>query len=62
MGKEKKVLFRLRDATLARLTQSGVSLKMEFDVKPGTYMIRQIVRESLAGRLSGQTRTVELPD
>ena len=62
VGKERKVSFRLRDATLARLTQSGVSLKMEFDVKPGTYMIRQIVRESQAGRLSGLTRTVELPD
>ena len=61
-GKEKKVLFRLRDATLARLTQSGISLKMEFDVKPGTYLIRQIVRDSQAGRLSGLTRTVELPD
>ena len=62
VGREKKVSFRLRDATLARLTQSGINLKMEFDVKPGTYMVRQIVRDSQAGRLSGLTRTVELPD
>jgi len=61
VGREKKVSFRLRDATLARLTQSGMSIKVEFDVKPGTYMVRQIVRESQAGRLSGLTRTVELP-
>jgi len=62
VGTEKRVLFRLRDASLAKLAQSGISLKMEFDVKPGTYMVRDIVRESRGGRLSGLTRTVELPE
>jgi len=62
VGREKKVLLRLRDATLSRLTRSGISVKMEFAVKPGTYLVRQIVRESQAGRLSGLTRTVELPE
>ena len=60
-GKEKDVKFRLRDATLARLTQTGITLKTEFDLKPGTYMVRQIVRESGAGQLSGLSRTVEIP-
>jgi len=62
VGRERKVTLRLRDATLARLTQTGISVKMEFDVKPGTYLVRQIVRESQAGRLSGLTRTIELPE
>ena len=60
-GKEKKLLFHLRDATLARLTQSGITLKTEFELKPGTYMVRQIVRDSQAGQLSGLSRTVEIP-
>ncbi len=60
-GKEKDVKFRLRDATLARLTQTGITLKTEFDLKPGTYMVRQIVRDSEAGQLSGLSRTVEIP-
>jgi VWFA-related protein len=60
-GKEKKVVCRLRDDTLARLTRSGITLKMEFDLKPGTYMVRQIVRDSQAGQLSGLSRTVEIP-
>ena len=60
-GKEKKLLFRLRDTTLAKLTQSGITLKTEFDLKPGTYMVRQIVRDSEAGQLSGMSRTVEIP-
>ena len=61
MGKEKLVEFRLRDATLARLTQTGITLKVEFDLKPGTYLVRQIVRDSEAGQLSGLNRTVEIP-
>jgi len=60
-GKEKKVICRLRDDTLARLTRTGITLKMEFDLKPGTYMVRQIVRDSQAGQLSGLSRTVEIP-
>jgi hypothetical protein len=60
-GKEKVVEFRLRDATLARLNQTGITLKMEFDLKPGTYLVRQIVRDSEAGQLSGLNRTVEIP-
>jgi VWFA-related protein len=61
MAKEKEIEFRLRDATLARLTQSGITLKTEFDVRPGTYLVRQIVRDSEAGQLSGLNRTVEIP-
>jgi len=60
-GIEKELKFRLRDATLAKLTQSGITLKTEFELRPGTYMVRQIVRDSQAGQLSGLSRTVEIP-
>jgi VWFA-related protein len=60
-AKEKRVEFRLRDSTLERLIKSGITLKTDFDVKPGTYMVRQIVRDSEAGQLSGLNRTVEIP-
>jgi len=60
-GKEKKVICRLRDDTLTKLGHSGITLKTEFDIKPGTYMVRQIVRDSEAGQLSGMSRTVEIP-
>jgi VWFA-related protein len=61
IGKEKHLEFRLRDASLAKLAQTGITLKTEFDVKPGTYLVRQIVRDSEAGQLSGLNRTVEIP-
>ena len=60
-GKEKVLQFRLRDATLAALTRSGITLKTEFDVKPGRYLVRQIVRDSEAGQLTGLNHTVEIP-
>jgi hypothetical protein len=60
-GKEKRVEFRLRDATLAALTRTGITVKTEFDLKPGTYLVRQIVRDSEAGQLSGLNRSVEIP-
>jgi VWFA-related protein len=60
-ARAKQVELRLRDATLARLQHNGITLKMEFDLKPGTYLVRQIVRESEAGQLSGLSRTVEIP-
>jgi VWFA-related protein len=60
-GMEKELKFRLRDATLAKLTQSGITLETEFDLRPGTYMVRQIVRDSKDGQLSGLSRTVEIP-
>jgi VWFA-related protein len=60
-GIEKQLELRLRDTTLARLMQRGITLKTEFDLKPGTYLVRQIVRDSVAGQLSGLNHTVELP-
>jgi VWFA-related protein len=61
VGKEKRVQFRLRDVTLAKLTRTGITSKVEFDLKPGTYLVRQIVRDSEANQLSGLTRSVEIP-
>jgi VWFA-related protein len=60
-GIEKRLQFRLRDTTLAKLTQTGITLKTEFDLKAGTYMVRQVVRDSEAGQLSGLSRSVEIP-
>jgi VWFA-related protein len=60
-AKEKRVEFRLRDSTLERLIKSGITLKTEFDVKPGTYTVRQIVRDSEASQLASLSRTVEIP-
>jgi VWFA-related protein len=61
LGTEKRFELRLLDSTLARLAQTGITVKAEFDLKPGTYLVRQIVRDSQAGQLSELNHTVEIP-
>jgi VWFA-related protein len=61
VAKNKQVDLKLRDATIARLAQTGITVKTEVDLKPGTYLLRQIVRDSEGGQLSGLSRTVEIP-
>jgi hypothetical protein len=60
-GQEKSVELRLRDLTLQRYEQTGITIRTSFDVKPGTYLVRAIVRDSESGQISGLNRTVEIP-
>jgi len=60
-GKEKILQFRLLDGSLEKLTRSGVTAKTSFDVKPGTYLVRQVVRDAEGAQLSALNRTVEIP-
>jgi VWFA-related protein len=61
IGRQKTLEFRLLDDSLEKLSQSGVTAKTSFDVKPGTYLIRQVVRDSEGAQLSALNRTVEIP-
>jgi VWFA-related protein len=60
-GMERRVDFQLRDESLIRLAESGLTMKTRFTVKPGTYMVREVVRDSEGSQISGLTRTVEIP-
>jgi hypothetical protein len=60
-GQEKDIEFHLQDATLAKLTQSGVNTRVSLAVKPGNYAIREVVRESEGGQISALNGQVEIP-
>ena len=60
-GQQRKLELRLRDTNLDRYMKSGISSRSTFDVKPGTYLVRAIVRDSESGEISGLNRTVEIP-
>jgi VWFA-related protein len=60
-GIEKTVEMRLLDTTLARLSRTGVTVKTSFDVKPGDYVVRIVVRDSNAAQLSAENGAVEIP-
>jgi VWFA-related protein len=59
--REKTVQLRLLDATLTGLRGRGLTLRAQFDIKPGTYLVRTVVRDSESGQISGLNRTVEIP-
>ncbi len=60
-AQQKSVELHLRDGSLERYMQSGISSRALFDIKPGTYLVRAIVRDSQSGQISGLNRTVEIP-
>ena len=46
-GVQKTVEMKLKDETLAKLLAAGaMSIKTNFTVAPGTYMVRLVVRDS----------------
>ncbi|HEY6291997.1 MAG TPA: VWA domain-containing protein [Terriglobia bacterium] len=60
-GQQKSIQFRLLDATLTKLTETGLNVKSTVDVKPGTYLVREVVQDSEGGLLSAQNSQVEIP-
>lgn len=60
-GIEKTVEMRLRDNTFERLSRTGVTVKTSFDVKPGDYLVRLVVRDSHAAQLSTENDAVQIP-
>jgi VWFA-related protein len=60
-GNQENVGLRLKDATLEKLTHTGMTLKMGFDVKPGGYIVRLVVRDSKASLLSAKNGVIEIP-
>ena len=60
-GKEKHIQFRLRDGTYERLSEKGITSKTSFDVIPGTYTVRLVVRDSEGAQISALNKRVEIP-
>ncbi|MGH9499703.1 MAG: VWA domain-containing protein [Terriglobales bacterium] len=59
-GTEKVVTMRLRDETLEHRLDAGMTVKTSFDVKPGSYLVRLVVRDS-EGQLSTENGAIEIP-
>ena len=60
-GGEKIVEMRLLDATLDRLGRSGISIKSSFDVKPGSYLVRLVVRDAEGELMAAKNGAVVIP-
>lgn len=59
-GTEKTVTMHWKDETLEHKLSSGITLKTSFDVKPGSYLVRLVVRDSEGQLMSAENGSVEI--
>jgi VWFA-related protein len=57
---QKLIDMHVRDETLVNELGRGVNLKSNFDVKPGAYLVRLVVRDA-GGQISAANGAVEIP-
>jgi len=60
-GLEKIVEMKLKDETLERVNKSGISIKSSFDLQPGTFLVRIVVRDSEGTQMAAMNRGVVIP-
>lgn len=61
IGGEKIIEMRLMDGTLERLGQRGINVKSSFDVKPGSYLVRLVVRDAEGEQMAARNGAVVIP-
>src|SRR5712691_4932176 len=61
-GLSKIVEMKLLDATYTRLSRSGFTVKTSFDVKPGTYLVRMVVRDAVGAQMAARNGAVVIPN
>jgi VWFA-related protein len=60
-GLEKIVELRLRDETLAKLPASGINIRSTFDLTPGSYVLRLVVRDAEGQTMAARNGAVQIP-
>ena len=60
-GIKKVIEMRLKDETLVRLQTRGITVRDTFDVKPGIYLVRMVVRDAEGQLMSAGNGAVNIP-
>jgi VWFA-related protein len=60
-GSQKILEMRLKDETLEKRAEAGFTVRSSFDVKPGTYLVRLVVRDAEGQQMSAANGAVEIP-
>ena len=61
-GLSKIVEMKLLDTTYTRLSHSGFTVKTSFDLKPGTYLVRMVVRDAVGAQMAARNGAVVIPN
>ncbi len=59
-ARQQRFELRLKDEALARRAERGFTGRVTFDVKPGSYLVRLVVRDA-GGRMTTQNGLLEIP-
>jgi hypothetical protein len=59
-GNQKVLEMHLKDDTLANKLHSGITIRSSFDVKPGSYLVRLVVRDA-EGQVAAANGAIEIP-
>jgi VWFA-related protein len=60
-GVQKTVDMNLSDQTLQNVQSSGINVRMNFDVAPGSYVVRLVVRDAEGQTMAARNGAVEIP-
>ena len=60
-GLTKQIEFHLLDQTLQNRLAQGITVRSNFDVKPGTYMVRLVVRDAEGQQMAAENGSVFIP-
>ena len=63
-GMQKDVELRLKDETLATFSKpssNGLTIRTSFDVKPGNYVVRLVLRDGGSNLMASENGVVEIP-
>ena len=60
-GYQKEIELRLKDETLAGWLKSGIETTTDFNVKPGRYLVRLVVRDAVSQAMAEQSTGVDIP-
>jgi hypothetical protein len=59
-AKEGFMDLALKPETYDRLVKTGLNAKLSFQIAPGLYGLREVVQDSVDGKLSSATHSVDL--
>jgi VWFA-related protein len=60
-GKQTVLDMQLKEATLEHLNSTGLNVKSSFDLQPGSFLVRIVVRDSEGAQMGATNRGVVIP-
>jgi VWFA-related protein len=60
-GREQVLDLKLTGETLERNRENGITLRSDFIVKPGPYLVRMVVRDAEGQQITAQNTSIEAP-